>query len=324
MTEPTDGDDTTAARREPTGGVELAKLYGLAQSGARPPLLAYVRQLWQRRRFIVSFATARTIAQYSNARLGQLWQLLTPIFNVAVYYLVFGQLLHTSRGIPDFIAYLVIGVFMYNFTNLAVLTGVRSISEQLPLIRALHFPRATLPIASTVTQLQQLGFSMIIVCAVVLGTGQPVTVRWPLVIVVLALQFMFNMGLGLIVARIGATVTDLAQLVPFLLRTWMYTSGVFYSIALVGGGHGTWVKDVLQNNPLYIYMALVRHLMITDTKITRSAHQTEAAYHTAVQQAHQVMELPPHIWAFSIGWAVLFFVFGFVFFWHAEEKYGRG
>ncbi|MEU0290325.1 ABC transporter permease, partial [Streptomyces sp. NPDC005908] len=30
------------------------------------------------------------------------------------------------------------------------------------------------------------------------------------------------------------------------------------------------------------------------------------------------------IWAFALGWAVLAAVVGFVYFWKAEERYGRG
>ncbi|MFF9490602.1 ABC transporter permease, partial [Streptomyces sp. NPDC014676] len=30
------------------------------------------------------------------------------------------------------------------------------------------------------------------------------------------------------------------------------------------------------------------------------------------------------VWAFAVGWALLAGVIGFVYFWKAEEKYGRG
>jgi teichoic acid transport system permease protein len=54
--------------------------------------------IWQRRHFISGFATARNIAMYTEARLGQLWQVLTPLLNAGVYYLIFGLLLGTNRG----------------------------------------------------------------------------------------------------------------------------------------------------------------------------------------------------------------------------------
>ncbi|RBL84655.1 ABC transporter permease, partial [Streptomyces cavourensis] len=35
-------------------------------------------------------------------------------------------------------------------------------------------------------------------------------------------------------------------------------------------------------------------------------------------------QLPPHAWAAAAGWALLCGVAGFVYFWKAEETYGRG
>ena len=81
---------------------ELAAQYGLRPSALRPPLLTYIRQLWQRRHFILTFATARNVAMYTEARLGQLWQVLTPLLNAGVYFLIFGVLLGTSRGVPNY------------------------------------------------------------------------------------------------------------------------------------------------------------------------------------------------------------------------------
>src|SRR4029450_3602206 len=77
---------------------ELAAKYGLSVSGARPSLPAYVRQLWGRRHFILAFSRAKLVAQYSQAKLGQLWQVTTPLLNALVYFLIFGVLLNASRG----------------------------------------------------------------------------------------------------------------------------------------------------------------------------------------------------------------------------------
>ncbi len=35
-------------------------------------------------------------------------------------------------------------------------------------------------------------------------------------------------------------------------------------------------------------------------------------------------QLPTHVWALALGWAVVMGLVGFVYFWKAEERYGRG
>ncbi|MFF4606603.1 ABC transporter permease [Streptomyces sp. NPDC001339] len=283
----------------------LAERHGLTVSGARPPLPEYVRLLWHRRHFIAAFATARLTATYATAKLGQLWQVVTPLLNAGVYYLIFGLLIGTRNHVPDFIPFLVTGVFIFTFTQNSLLTGTRAISGNLGLVRALHFPRACLPVSICLAQLQQLLFSIGVLMLILLGCGQLPTWSWLLVVPALALQFVFNTGLAMIMARLGSRTPDLAQLMPFLTRTWMYASGVMFSIDVVLKGKDVpgFVAALLHANPAAVYIDLVRFALI---------------------DSFTARQLPPHIWAFAAGWALLAGVVGFVYFWKAEERYGRG
>ncbi len=295
-------------RPSPDDGLSAAGLaakYGLAVSGARPRLVEYVRQLWGRRHFILAFSQAKLTAQYSQAKLGQLWQVATPLLNAAVYFFIFGVILKADRGMPRevYIPFLVTGVFVFTFTQSSVMAGVRAISGNLGLVRALHFPRAALPVSFALQQLQQLLFSMLVLFIVSIGFGSYPKASWLLIVPALALQFLFNTGLALIMARWGSATPDLAQLMPFVMRTWMYASGVMFSIPVMLADKPVWVADVLQWNPAAIYMDLMRFALI---------------------DGYGPENLPPHVWAVAGGWAALFAVGGFVYFWQSEERYGRG
>ncbi|MEW2253427.1 MULTISPECIES: ABC transporter permease [unclassified Streptomyces] len=300
--------DTPPPTSRPAAALDLAALaarHGLSVSGARPSLPEYVRQLWARRHFITAFATAKLTAQYSQAKLGQVWQVMTPLLNAAVYYFIFGVLLGTKHGVADYIPFLVTGVFVWTFTQSSIMAGTRAISGNLGLVRALHFPRAALPISFCLQQLQQLMFSMAALLVILLCCGVPVALSWVLLVPALVLQFAFNAGVSMIMARMGAKTPDIAQLMPFLLRTWMYVSGVMWSIQkTVGHDHlPHWVVTALQCNPAAVYIDLIRFALI-DT------------FHAS--------QLPPHVWAVATGWALLAGVGGFIYFWKAEETYGRG
>lgn len=265
---------------------ELARKYGLSVSGARPSLGGYVRELWGRRHFIMAFSRAKLVAQYSEAKLGQIWQVATPLLNALVYYLIFGLILNAGRGMPKgaYIPFLVIGIFVFSFTQSSLMAGVRAIPGNLGLVRALHFPRASLPISFSLQQLGQLLYSMIVVLVIVIAFGNYPRPSWLLVIPTLALQFVFNTGLALIFGRMGSKTPDLAQLMPFITRTWMYASGVMFSIGEMLKGKPHWIADVLQWNPAAIYMDLIRFALI---------------------DSYGPHHLPPHVWAFAVGWAVV-------------------
>ncbi|WP_343238746.1 ABC transporter permease [Streptomyces sp. SID8374] len=311
MTSPTkDTKDTPAT--QPTAPVyapgELAALaarHGLTVSGARPTLPAYVRQLWGRRHFIAAFATAKLTAQYSQAKLGQIWQIMTPLLNATVYYFIFGVLMDTKRGVEDFVPFLVTGVFIWTFTSSSITAGTRAISGNIGLVRALHFPRASLPVALALQQLQQLLFSLGALTLILLAFGQYPRPSWLLAIPALALQAVFNTGVSMAVARLTAKTPDIAQLTPFVLRTWMYSSGVMWSLdhLLAGDRVPHAVMVVLEYNPAALFINLMRFALI---------------------DSYGAAQLPAHVWAAAAGWALLCGVAGFVYFWKAEETYGRG
>jgi len=317
---------------------ELAARHQLRPSAARPGVLAYAGQLWERRHFIFGFATARNVAMYTEARLGQLWQVLTPLLNAAVYYLIFGKILDTSRGVPNFIAFLITGIFVWNFTQRSFITASRVMPDSLPLIRALPFPRGCLPIGYVLIELQQLFMSMVILVAIVLATGEPITWYWLLAIPALALQAVFNTGMALFLARLGAGADDFGQLMPFLVRTWMYASGVMYSISTISTlrNHAT-LRYLLEINPAAVFITLVRNAILQSQRLAApgskpfdqqkcnlySSHLSDShfLYYSAYCHAQITSG---QFWLYGAGWAVLALVVGFLFFWQAETRYGRG
>ena len=313
----------------------LAAQYGLRPSSARPHLPTYVRMVWERRHFITAYATARNVSMYTEARLGQLWQVLTPLLNSAVYYLIFGVIFQASRGISHYTAYLVVGVFIFAFTERSVVVGSTVMRANIGLIRALYFPRACLPLAYVMVEFQQLALSLLVVFGIVLGTGEPLTPYWLLLIPTLFLQGMFNMGAALLMARLGAGAQDFSQLIPFLTRVWRYFCGVMYSITSLPS-YATlpeWAKTVISMNPAAVYITLARNaLMYTQRAYAPGAKPYNAAA-CAVFNAKKIPALQAYchpttttseLWLAGIGWAVVTLAAGVLFFWQAETRYGRG
>ena len=311
----------------------LAAEHGLRPSSARPGLISYLSMVWQRRHFIVAYATARNVSMYTEARLGQLWQVLTPLLNSCVYYLIFGIIFEANRGISNYTAYLVSGVFIFSFTERSIVVGSNVIRGNITLIRALHFPRACLPLAYVLVEFQQLLLSMVVLFAIVLATGEPLTVYWLLLIPALVLQATFNMGAALVLARVGAGAQDISQLIPFLLRVWRYFCGVMYSIASLPAALPEWAKTVLSINPAAVYISLVRYAIMASIRADAPGAKP---YNAAGCAIFTVKKIPSYqaychpgisvtdLWLAGAGWAIVTLVAGVLYFWQAETRYGRG
>ena len=304
----------------------------------------YVALLWQRRHFIVGFATARNVSMYTDAKLGQVWQVLTPLLNAGVYYLIFGLLFEAARGVAHYPAFLVAGVFVFAFSERSIVTGSNVMRANLQLIRALYFPRAALPLAYVIVELQQMLVGMVVLAAIMVVSGEYPSWYWLLLIPVVFLQSMFNIGASLIVARLGGSLADVSELIPFFLRISRYFCGVMYLIITLPAALTTFEKQVLSLNPFAVYIQLVR-VAFMQTYRTNSAGN--APYNAAkcnfflhhpgphtipgtnipnyAWQAHcPAIVTNNDLWIAAIAWGVVIFAVGLVYFWRAENRYGRG
>jgi teichoic acid transport system permease protein len=289
------------AKLPPPGAVQPMSIdiRKLSRVGSRPGFLDYLVQLWDYRQFIFYDARARVQSGTRKDRLGSAWLLINPIFNGLTYFVIFGLLLQTSHGIENFIGYLVIGVFLFHYSAGAITAGARSIRNGKAVVQAFNFPRAALPLGANIREMLSavpliLGMMLLIV---VVPPAENISVLWLLIIPAVFLQGIFNLGLGLILARIISKVHDVTHLLPFFIRAWMYGSAVFYS-------YERFIKDptllaIMKFNPLYNVIDIVRSSLLYDRVPAWESWAT--------------------LGVVSLGALLI----GFIFFWQGEETYGR-
>ncbi|MBM6402949.1 ABC transporter permease [Phycicoccus sp. CSK15P-2] len=284
----------------PAEAADLARRHGLTPLAGRPRLRSYVAQVWERRQFILTLSSGQSTARYQSNRLGQLWSLLNPALLVVSYFLIFGVLLRTSRGVDNFVGFLSIGVVLFGFSAAVIGAGSKALSSNVALVRALRFPRAALPISVAMTELiaalPALGLLLVLMPVL----GEPIRVQWLLLPVSVLLQVLQITGLSLVGARLVDISRDLANLIPLFLRISRYLSGVFFSIATFSAGFPEPVGAVLRYQPFAVQLETARQSLMAE------------------------FPFEPQVWLASAGWSVGLFVVGFVVFWRGEGSYGRG
>lgn len=195
-----------------------------------------------------------------NTVFGNLWHLLNPVLSIAVYYLVFGVLLDTTRGVEYFIPFLAIGVFVFQYTQKSTTSGARSLVSNQGLLRSISFPRAMLPLTTVVTETLSFLPGVAVMIAVALIAGVPVQVAWLVIVPVIVLQFTFNVGAALISARLNHGFRDIENLLPFVFRLLFYGSGVLFSVdAYLDDPELRWVFIA---NPVFCFLALYRWALL--------------------------------------------------------------
>lgn len=272
---------------------------GLFHIGARPPLAAYLRQLWDRRHFIWFDSRQRAANTNNRNILGNLWLILRPMMDAAFYYVIFALLLEVDRGMDNFPAFLVIGILMFRSTTGAISSGATAMRSAKSMLRAFSFPRAAVPISNVLQSALTAVVTTAAMCAAIILVPPHALpqLTWLLIIPIFVLHMLVNLGVTFICARIGFHFPDMANFMSVIGRMLMYGSGVMFPIERFI--KDPTIREIVMLNPLYRIIDMSRSVLIDGV----------------------VPDLKS--WLIVGAWAVVLVVGGFLFFWRGEESYGR-
>lgn len=282
---------------------ELQARYGdvshLRRVGSRPPLREYLTELWDRRHFIWAGARGEAQTQYATERLGPLWYILRPLLDAAFYWVIFGLVLNAGGGTGNFVAFILVGVFMYQLTGRAIVGGTTLIRGSKPMIRAFAFPRASLALSLVLRDIfismPSIGVMLLAIMAI--PPHELPTITWSFFPLIFVLHIALNVGFALFFGWLGSLMPDIAQAMSFVSRFLMYGSAVIFPV-------DRFIQDptvlaIVEANPIYIVLDLYRTVLIDG----------------AVPPLGQ--------WLALAAWAAGVLLVGFWLFWRDEERYGR-
>lgn len=269
----------------------------LQRIGERPRLGEYIRESWQRRTFAYTLARFTLQASTAKSSLGVAWLVLVPALQIMVYGLIFGLVLGNTRP-ANFLPYLITGIVLFQFVAGSFADGAKSITNNASLVRSLNFPRVLLPASAVISNINRIVPLVGLMLLALVVLREPITFNWLLIVPDLILMSCFSAGLAMVAARLTVHFADLNQLVPFITRVAFYSSGIFFSVDKLAAGHPI-LKPILESNPIHVYLAIARGSLVTGYSYDL------------------------YLWGLGTLWALASLTFGFIYFWRAEEKYGR-
>jgi teichoic acid transport system permease protein len=219
---------------------------------------AYIRDLWGRREFTAYLAYAHIRTQNASTVFGLLWFVLNPLLLAGIYYLLFGVIFGAADRVPNYIPYLLSGLFAFYFTRGALLGAANTILSNAKLMVNLRFPRLILPLAGLAEA--ALGFvaSLVPYFVFAFAYDAPPGAAVALLPAVFALHTLFNLGLGTLVARLTVPFRDVKNLLPYVLRLWLYASPIVYALDQVPGR----LQRVVELNPMTPLLGLYRGVLL--------------------------------------------------------------
>jgi homopolymeric O-antigen transport system permease protein len=222
-------------------------------SAARPaPFIEELRELVRYRDLVRQWSKRNIQLRYKRSVLGVLWTLLEPLMLMTILALVFSSAF--GGLIDDFPVYLLSGLILFDFFSRSTLQIVEEIIASQSLAERIHVPRSAFAVAAVVTYLVNWLIAHALLLGLALIFGRPL--GWSLLTVPLGmlLTTAFALGIGLIVATVGAFFFDIRLTYQVLLTGWFYFTPIIYSLAIVPESRH-WIFGL---NPMLHLVELVR------------------------------------------------------------------
>ncbi|WP_340278124.1 ABC transporter permease [Staphylococcus coagulans] len=186
---------------------------------------------WQK---ILQLAAYNMKSQYSNHYLGVFWNILQPMMQVGVYYLIFGLGLrgggnHLVDGVP-FIVHLISGLFPWLFISQSINSGANAIQSNLELVTKMKFPSSVLLSISFTNTLFNLCFMTMILLVISIVNGYVAIWKYFIFLYFIFAAFPAIFGISLLMSSLVIVVRDTKNLLQNILRLGFFMTPIFWSL----------------------------------------------------------------------------------------------
>ena len=229
---------------------------GSSRSSARVSPTSPAGAAWSR--YLVLADLKRT---HADTLFGQIWWILDPLLQMVVYAILVSIIF--QRDTPDYPLFLFAAILPWKWFSTTVNETAISVTARQSLIRQVQFPKIVLPFSSVVAGTVSFAFGLIALGIVYAFYLDRLSLWVLLIPVIAAVQFLFTVAFGVLVAAVNAFYRDVQNVLRHLLRLWFYLSPALYS--LEGLDVGPTLQTILKLNPFAVLMESYRDVTWGET-----------------------------------------------------------
>jgi ABC-2 type transport system permease protein len=170
--------------------------------------------------------------KYQGSSLGFVWSLANPIILLAVYSFVFAFVFRNAM--PNFGLFLMSGMLIWNFFNMAVSGAAGSILGNAGLVKKVPFSHSALPLASVGFAGVQVALQyVVLIAALFVFKMPPFRPHLLLLIPALVVVMTLTLGLGFYTAASTVQLRDTQHILEVVLFAWFWLTPIIYSARMV-------------------------------------------------------------------------------------------
>lgn len=217
-----------------------------------------LQELYKYRNLIYELVIRDIKKKYRRSILGILWSMLNPLLMMLITAMVFSNLFRFE--IKNFPLYLLTGQIIFTFYAEATNFAMGSILENGHLIKKVYVPKYLFPLARVVSSAVNLCFTLPAMLAIILITGQEISLKIFLIIIPLILLVLFCLGIGLFLSALAVYFRDMFHLYGVALTALNYATPIFYPENIIPVQY----QWIVHYNPTYYYLKMFREVVYSN------------------------------------------------------------
>lgn len=226
---------------------------GFELRGPVTPTGRLVRDAFAARELLVMLARKDFFSRYRRASFGLLWAVALPLIQAGILAVVFSNVvkIETEFFYPVFI---LTGTVAWGFFSQTLNAASTAIVDASSMTTKVYFPRSVVPLASVLANAPGLVMNLVILVAMALLTGMPLSSRLLLLPVALTATALLTAFMSLVASALHVYFRDLRYVLQAAMLAWFYVTPIFYPLGDVGG----MMRPFVLANPVTGVVELVR------------------------------------------------------------------
>jgi lipopolysaccharide transport system permease protein len=230
---------------------------GFELEGEATPVGELARDVWRSRPLIQMLAKKDFFVKYRRATFGMLWAACLPLFQASVLALVFSRVVRVETEEP-YAVFVFPAYAAWSFFSATLPGASTSIVDNAALSNKIYFPRAVLPLASTLGALYSFVFTLVALLGVCVAFGEYPDVDMLLLVPGVALLVLLTAGLALLISGLHVYFRDMRFFLQAALSVWLFVTPVLYPLEQADGA----LEVAIRANPMTGVCELFRAAVI--------------------------------------------------------------
>ncbi len=244
-----------------------------------------IKEIYIYRKYLSGAFWADLRYRYAGTALGFFWFFLVPLFETAIYAVVFTNIIPARTGGKTGLAYtvfLVSGLFPWLTFSQMISRGSNAINSNSIYIRRSLIPINVFIFKDALISLFTFLIYLVFIVVISIIANNPIRITAILIPFLAIMITLLGYGISISLAYLRVMFPDIGEIIMVALQLWRWTLPIMYSDDTFPG----WLQKILRLNPPYYFIRSFRDVLLNDVFPSWQA------------------------WAVMFFWLILFFMIG--------------